>query len=70
MYIFWIPHDAKEALRVDEENGNDSWKKAIKLEIQQLMDYDTFIDKELRNLMPNDYTKLRCCMIFAVKHDG
>ena len=40
-----IPCDIKEALKLDEENGNDNWKKMITLEIQQLMDYDTFIDK-------------------------
>ena len=70
MYGVHIPHDTKEDLRLDEENGDDNWKRAIRLEIQQLMDYDTFIDKGLRNQMPNNYTKIRCCMIFAVKHDG
>ena len=34
------------------------------------MDYDTFIEKGLRNQMPNDYTKIRCHMIFTVKHNG
>ena len=34
------------------------------------MEYNTFIDKGLRTQMLNDYTKIRCCMIFAVKHDG
>ena len=33
------------------------------------MDYDTFVDKGLRTQMLNDYTKIRCCLIFAVKHD-
>ena len=67
MYGVHIPHDTKEALTPD---NNHNWKKAIKLEIQQLVDYDTFFDKGLRNQMPSDYTKIRCCMIFAVKHDG
>ena len=70
MYGVHIPHDSKEALQLDEENGNDNWKKAIRLKIQQLMDYDTFIDEGLRTQIPIDYTKLRCCMIFAVHHDG
>ena len=55
-YIYGVhfPHDTKEALKLDEENGNTNWKKAIRLEIQQLMDYDTFVNKGLRNQMPND----------------
>ena len=39
MYGVHIPHDTKEVLKLDEENRNDNWKKAIRLEkIQQLMD--------------------------------
>ena len=70
MYGVHIPCDTKEALKLDEENGNDSWKKATRLEIQQLMDYDTFINEDLRNQMPDDYTNIRCHMIFTVKHNG
>ena len=69
LYGVCIPCNTKEVLQLDEENGNDNWKKAIRLKIQQLMDYDPFIDKGLRTQMPNDYTKIRCCMIYAVKHD-
>ena len=70
MYSVHIPCNTKKALKLDEENGNDNWKKVIRLEIQQLMDYDTVLKKGLRNQMPNDYTKIRCHMIFAVKHNG
>ena len=49
---------------------NDNWKKVIRLEIQQLTDYNTFIDKGLKQHMSNDYTKIRCCVIFTVKHNG
>ena len=49
MYGVCIPHDTKEALKLDEENGNDNWKKAIRLEIQQVIDYTTFVNKGLRN---------------------
>ena len=43
-YGLHIPDDAKEPLELDEENTNGNWKKAIRLEIQQLMDYDTFLN--------------------------
>ena len=39
MYGVFIHHNTKEALKPDEENGIDNWKKAIRLDIQQLMDY-------------------------------
>ena len=49
MYGVHIPHDTNEALKLDEENGtpNDNWKKAKRLEIQQLVDYNMFLDKGL-----------------------
>ena len=61
--------ELKETL-FGEENGNDICKKAIRLKIQQLIDYDTFHDKGLRKQMPRNYTKIRCHMIFAIKHAG
>ena len=71
MYGAHIPHDTKEALKLDEENRNDNWNKLVRLEIQQLMDYNTFINNDLRtNQIPNDYTKIRRHMIFTVKHNG
>ena len=70
IYGVCIPHDKKEVLKLDEENSNDNWKEAIRLEIQELINYDTFIDKDLRNQMPNNYTKIRCHMTFIAKHDG
>ena len=33
MYGVCIPHDTKEALELDQENGNDHWKKAIRFKI-------------------------------------
>ena len=52
--------------QLDEENSTDNWKKVKRLEIQQLMDHNTFLDKGLRNQMPSDHTKVRCHMIFTV----
>ena len=45
MYGVHIPCDSREAPKLDEENGSHNWKKAIRLKIEQLMDYDTFNDK-------------------------
>ena len=70
MYGVRIPRHPAEALRFDEENGSTKWLDSMKLEIQQLMDYQTFIVKGTNVYMPADFTKIRCRMVFAVKHDG
>ena len=38
--------------------------------MQQLLDYDTFLDKGHDSSGLEDYQKIRCHIIFAVKHDG
>ena len=42
----------------------------MKLKADQLIDYDTFIDKGQGTRTPNGYTKIRLHWVFAVKHDG
>ena len=37
-----VPRNVKEAIQLDEENGNTYWQDAMALELQQLMDYNTF----------------------------
>ena len=45
MYRFRIPSTYEEALALDESNGNTKWADATALEMQQLKEYSTFIDK-------------------------
>ena len=47
MYGIQVPRDYKEALLLDEQNGNTKWQDCTALEMQQLRDYQTFIDKGL-----------------------
>ena len=54
-----IPCNMKEALKLDEETCSDNWKKATRLEIQQHTDYDTFLDKGLRNQITGFYPKFK-----------
>eukprot|EP00977_Amphora_coffeiformis_P023926 scaffold14716_cov99-Amphora_coffeaeformis.AAC.1 len=46
MYKFGIqlPRNVPEAYWLDEKNGNTYWADAIKLKIEQLMEYKTFRD--------------------------
>jgi hypothetical protein len=42
MYGFEIPMNYEDATRLDKLHGNDKWKTATKLEVDQLHDYDIF----------------------------
>ena len=66
---FQVPRDYKEALIFDQRNGNNNWRQATDLEIQQLFDYDTFKDFGTRG-SPEGYQKIRCHFVYNVKHDG
>ena len=76
---FLIPKDYKQALQLDEQNGNSKWYDATKLEMDQINEYNVFQDhgkaqydpksRKVSNA-PNGYQKIRVHLIFAVKHDG
>ena len=76
---FLFPKDYKQALQLDEQNGNSKWYDATKLEMDQINEYKVFQDhgkaqydpksRKVSNA-PNGYQKIRVHLIFAVKHDG
>ena len=78
-FSFLIPKDYKQALQLDEKNGNSKWYDATKLEMDQINEYKVFQDhgkaqydpksSKISNA-PNGYQKIRVHLIFAVKHDG
>ena len=41
---FLIPKDYKQALQLDEQNGNSKWYDATKLEMDQINEYKVFQD--------------------------
>jgi hypothetical protein len=57
---------------LDEKNGNNPYKDAVALELQQIYDYQTFEDKghHTKVVPPNGYKNLRVHFVFDVKHDG
>ena len=74
-----VPRDYKDALRIDAENGNTLFQDAVKLELAQIDEYKTFIDKgkakldrkgRVLNPPGPDFQKIRCHLVFDVKHDG
>ena len=76
---FLIPKDYKQALQLDEQNGNSKWYDATKLEMDQINEYRVFqdhgkaqIDPKSRKVSnaPDGAQKVRVHLIFAAKHDG
>ena len=39
-----VPKNYKDALRLDQENGNTLWQDAIKTKLDQINSYNTFKD--------------------------
>ena len=71
-YGYEIPRTYEQAIRLDNKNGNTLWADAIKLELQQISDYNTFIDKghHTKTRPPPGYKKIRVHFVVDVKHDG
>jgi hypothetical protein len=71
-YGFEVPKTYEQALRLDQRNGNTLWADAATLELTQIDEYDTFIDKGHHSKVrtPQGYKKIRVHLIFDVKHDG
>ena len=67
---YLVPRTHAQAVEIDERNGNTKWQDAEATEMGQLMEYNTFIDKGKGDIAPDGYKKIRCQMIYDVKHDG
>mgnify|MGYP005847236111 CR=1 FL=1 len=65
-----LPRSVKEAHTLDGENGNTLWADAIKSEMSQLFEYDTFIDLGKDAPVPNGFKLIRGRIVFDVKESG
>ena len=65
-----VPRNTKEALKLNQENGNTLWQDAMALEIAQLSEYKTFQDIGPNAPAPAGYQMIRAHMIFDVKQMG
>jgi hypothetical protein len=72
---FWkfgylVPRTHWQAMDLDKKNGNNFWQEAEATEMRQLLEYNTFIDKGTNCTPTSNYKKIRCHMVYDVKHDG
>mmetsp|Transcript_20329 Transcript_20329/g.42624 ORF Transcript_20329/g.42624 Transcript_20329/m.42624 type:complete len:1867 (-) Transcript_20329:137-5737(-) len=65
-----IPRNYKEAVFLDEQNGNTLWQDAIKLELKQLQSYRTFRDLGKGANPEEGFHKIGVQFVFDVKSDG
>ena len=70
MYGVEIPRNSKSTRKIDDANGNTRWVDAEHLELKQLFEYEFANDKGFGDRMLAGYTRIRCRMLYAVKHDA
>ena len=54
-----IPRDVAEAKRFDEKNNNKLWYTAIKAEMDQILEYETFKSAGIGRKSPRGYQQIR-----------
>jgi hypothetical protein len=71
-YEFEVTKTYEQALHLEKRNGNTLWGDATVLELTQIDDYVTFIDKghHTKVKAPIGYKKIRVHLIYDVKHNG
>jgi Reverse transcriptase (RNA-dependent DNA polymerase) len=57
-------------MELSRVNNNTKWKDAEDIERKQLIEYKTFVDLEPDGEAPPGYKKIRCHIIYNVKHHG
>jgi hypothetical protein len=53
---------------LDKKNGNTLWEEAIKTELKQLTDYETFIVLDSEEDIPKGYQMIPYHIVFDVKY--
>jgi hypothetical protein len=63
------PKESRITSDLDKKNGNQLWQEAIKAELKQLTDYQTFIVLDSGEDIPTGYQKIPYHLVFDVKYD-
>jgi hypothetical protein len=64
-----VPKGIKNAIDLDRKNGNQLRQEAIRTELKQLIDYQTFIVLDSGEDIPTGYQKIPYQMVFDVKYE-
>jgi hypothetical protein len=72
-YGYEIPRTYEQAKCLDDKIGNTLWGDTNILELNQIDEYITFIDKARHNnkvTLPTRYKRIRIPIVYDVKYDG
>ena len=69
MYGYQVPRNHRQAMELDERNGNTKWRDSELVELAQIDEYETFLDKGV-GYVPQGYKRITVHLVYAVKHDG
>jgi len=64
-----VPSSIQDAYTHDQRNGDNLWEKAIREEVQTIIDYGTFKFLEPGEDPPEGYQEVHLCTILKVKQD-
>jgi len=70
LYGLEVPRNPDHAAELDKANRNTKWGDSDVAELQGLFDYDFAKDDGVGDTHPAGYIKIRCRMIYIIKHDG
>ena len=63
-----VPWNLCDAYKLDIENGNSKWAKAIRVEVKKLKEYDVFQTMAEGAGAPEGYSRIPLHWVFNVKH--
>ena len=64
-----MPWNLCDAYKLDVENGNSKWTKAIRVEVNKLKEYGVFQAMAEGAGAPEGYSRIPLHWVFDVKHD-
>jgi hypothetical protein len=67
---FQVPRNHAEAMKLDEDNKNTMWQEAERTELNQIDEYNSFLDKGEGYRPDSSHKEIKVHMVYAVKHDG
>ena len=65
-----VPGSTKKALEIDRRNGNTAWQESIKLELDQIKEYEVFKVLPDHASLPPGYKRIPYHLVYDVKFDG
>ena len=72
MFGYEMPHNYARAMELDKLAGNTKWATAIRLELNSLLECDTFLNKSMpgKAKLETAFKRIRVHMVYTVKQDG